>query len=89
MVTSTNSGATWSAPITVAGGTTTGRDGMPGCANLPGQPTQVMCVFETTEGLGRLSIKSVLSVDDGGTWPISMRRQVYAAAGANIGLYLF
>ncbi len=33
MQTSTDSGATWSAPTTVAGGTTTGRDGMPGCAS--------------------------------------------------------
>ena len=32
--TSTDNGATWSpTPTTVAGGTTMGRDGMPGCAS--------------------------------------------------------
>ena len=34
MQTSTDSGETWSTPpTTVASGTTTGRDGMPGCAS--------------------------------------------------------
>ena len=34
MQSSTDNGQTWSSPpITVAGGTTTGRDGMPGCAS--------------------------------------------------------
>ena len=33
MKSSTDGGATWSAESTVAGGTTTGRDGMPGCAS--------------------------------------------------------
>ena len=33
MQSSRDGGQTWSAPTTVAGGTTTGRDGMPGCTS--------------------------------------------------------
>ncbi|KAF5350117.1 hypothetical protein D9756_009219 [Leucocoprinus leucothites] len=82
MRSSTNGGATWSGVTTVAGATTAGRDGMPGCAdfNANGQ-NKVMCVFETTEGLGRFSVKSVVSNDDGVTW--GERAQVYVATGSN------
>ncbi|TRM63308.1 glycoside hydrolase family 93 protein [Schizophyllum amplum] len=73
---STDGGASWGKPVTVAGGTTTGRDGMPGCANFYGG---LMCVFETTEGTnGRFVVKSVISTDDGVNW--GQRSPVYAPA---------
>ena len=43
MQTSTDNGATWSAPTTVAGGTTTGRDGMPGCASASHTRSRAAC----------------------------------------------
>ncbi|KXN91788.1 hypothetical protein AN958_12063, partial [Leucoagaricus sp. SymC.cos] len=82
MRSSTDGGLTWSGVTVVAGGSTTGRDGMPGCADFTtnGQ-AKVMCVFETTEGLGRFNVKSVVSNDDGNTW--GERAQVYIATGDN------
>ncbi|KXN84070.1 hypothetical protein AN958_00485 [Leucoagaricus sp. SymC.cos] len=82
MRSSTDGGLTWSGVTIVAGGSTTGRDGMPGCADFTtnGQ-AKVMCVFETTEGLGRFNVKSVVSNDDGNTW--GERAQVYIATGDN------
>ncbi|RDX56566.1 glycoside hydrolase family 93 protein [Lentinus brumalis] len=80
---STDNGLTWSSPITVAGGTTTGRDGMPGCANFNDGANKLMCVFETTEGRsgGTFSVKSVVSTDEGATW--GQRSPVYAPSAAN------
>ncbi|KAJ7758300.1 glycoside hydrolase family 93 protein [Mycena metata] len=83
MRSSTDNGATWSAATTVAGATTTGRDGMPGCTDLTTQTgaAQVLCVFETTEGTAPLfSVKSVVSDDDGATF--SGRTQVFLPTGA-------
>jgi hypothetical protein len=68
MRSSTDGGATWSGVTTVAGGSTTGRDGMPGCTDFAGSTTKVLCVFETTEGTGTFTVKSVVSNDDGNTW---------------------
>lgn len=89
MRSSMDDGATWSDPYTVAGGTTTGRDGMPGCTSFTGTPSEVLCVFETTEGSGTLfTVKSVVSHDDGATW--GERDQVYVPTGSgNNGLYCF
>jgi hypothetical protein len=42
---------------------------------------KVMCIFETTEGLGRFSLKTVVSADDGRTWGV--RSQAYVATGSN------
>jgi hypothetical protein len=42
---------------------------------------KVMCIFETTEGLGRFSLKTVVSSDDGRTWGV--RSQAYIATGTN------
>lgn len=81
MRTSTDNGTSWSEAITVSGGTTTGRDGMPGCTSFPGNPSKVLCVFETTEGTGSLfTVKSVVSNDDGATW--GERSQVYVPTGS-------
>jgi len=82
MRTSTDNGVTWSAATTVAGGTTTGRDGMPGCTDFttPTGAARVLCVFETTENTFPLfTVKSVVSTDDGVTW--SERTQVYVPSG--------
>ncbi|KAM5534109.1 hypothetical protein V8D89_012290 [Ganoderma adspersum] len=86
--TSTDNAATWSAPSTISGGTTTGRDGMPCCANFNDWSEKLMCVFKTTEGspgLKSFSIndKSVVSTDDGKTW--GTRSQVFkpSANGKN------
>ncbi|KAF7317808.1 Sialidase domain-containing protein [Mycena kentingensis (nom. inval.)] len=69
MRSSTNNGQSWStSPTVVAGATTTGRDGMPGCADYttPAGEARVMCIFETTEGSGSFfNAKSVVSSDDG------------------------
>ncbi|KIY63212.1 glycoside hydrolase family 93 protein [Cylindrobasidium torrendii FP15055 ss-10] len=84
MRTSYDGGATWSGTTTVAGATTTGRDGMPGCSDFnDGSGTKLMCVFETTEGLGRMNVKSVVSTDDGKNW--GYRSQVYASAEGTHG----
>ncbi|KIM91249.1 glycoside hydrolase family 93 protein [Piloderma croceum F 1598] len=81
MRSSTDDGATWSDAYTVAGGTTTGRDGMPGCTSFSGTPYKVLCVFETTEGSGTsFTVKSVVSHDDGATW--GERSQVYVPTGS-------
>ena len=92
MRTSTDNGASWSKPITVAGGTTVGRDGMPGCTSFPRNPSKVLCVFETTQGTGSLfTVKSVVSNDDGATW--GERSQVYVPTGNGnngaFGFFLF
>lgn len=86
MRSSTDGGATWSDATTVAGGTTVGRDGMPGCTSFSGTPSKILCVFETTEGSGSLfTVKSVVSNDDGTTW--GERSQVYVPTGSgNNGL---
>lgn len=89
MRTSTDNGVSWSKAITVSGGTTIGRDGMPGCTSFPGNPSKVLCVFETTEGTGSLfTVKSVVSNNDGATW--GERRQVYVPTGSgNNGTFDF
>ena len=89
MRTSTNNGASWSDAITVSGRTTTGRDGMPGCTSFPGNPSKVLCVFETTEGTAPLfTVKSVVSNNDGATW--GERSQVYVPTGVgNNGAFDF
>lgn len=74
-------GVTWGAIITVAGGSTTGRDGMPGCTDFTDGGAKTICVFETTEGTGYFTVKSVTSADDGKTW--TNRRQVYVATGSS------
>ncbi|KAJ7657095.1 glycoside hydrolase family 93 protein [Mycena olivaceomarginata] len=80
---STDNGLTWSGATTVAGGTTTGRDGMPGCTDFTsGGAARVLCVFETTEGTGSLfTVKSVVSSDDGVSF--SGRAQVFIPGGAS------
>ncbi|KAJ7089766.1 glycoside hydrolase family 93 protein [Mycena belliarum] len=47
---------------------TTGRDGMPACTDFTtaSGAARVLCVFETTEGTGLFTVKSVLSSDDVG-----------------------
>jgi hypothetical protein len=88
MRSSTDGGKTWSGATTVAGGTTTGRDGMPGCTSFAGIPSKILCVFETTEGTGTFTVKSVVSNDDGARW--GERRQVYVPTGnGNNGLWKF
>jgi hypothetical protein len=89
MRTSTDNGASWSEVTTVSGGTTVGRDGMPGCTSFPGNPSKVLCVFETTEGTGSLfTVKSVVSNNDGIAW--GERRQVYVPTGSgNNGTFGF
>ena len=91
MRTSTNGGTSWSDPITVAGGTTTGRDGMPGCTSFPGNPSKVLCVFETTEGTApRFTVKSVVSNNDGADGSWGERSQVYVPTGTgNNGAFDF
>ncbi|KAF8313893.1 glycoside hydrolase family 93 protein [Clavulina sp. PMI_390] len=81
MRTSTDNGATWSAATTVAGGSTTGRDGMPACTNFNDGSTALICVFETTEGTGTFTVKRVLSRNDGATW--GEREQVYIPTGTS------
>ncbi|KAJ7460739.1 glycoside hydrolase family 93 protein [Mycena latifolia] len=83
MRSSTNNGATWSGLTTVAGGTTTGRDGMPGCTDFTTSAgaARLLCVFETTEGTAPLfTVKSVVSTNDGATW--AERSQVFVPAGS-------
>ena len=72
-----------------SGGTTTGRDGMPGCTSFPENPSEVPCVFETMEGTGSLfTVKSVASNNDGATW--GERSQVYVPTGSgNNGTFGF
>lgn len=82
MQTSTDNGATWSTPATVSGATTTGRDGMPGVAEFSVDgANHLVCVFETTEGTGTFTVKSVYSSDDGATW--NTRTQVYIPTGTS------
>ncbi|KAJ7153116.1 glycoside hydrolase family 93 protein, partial [Mycena crocata] len=82
MRSSTNNGLNWSATTTVAGGSTTGRDGMPECTELTTSAgVRLLCVFETTEGTApRFTIKSVQSSDDGNTF--GDRRQVFVPGGS-------
>ncbi|KAJ7493330.1 glycoside hydrolase family 93 protein [Mycena galericulata] len=82
MNTSTDGGVTWTGPITVAGGTTTGRDGMPGCTTVTiSGAASVLCIFETTENTAPLfTVKSVVSHNDGTTW--GERSQVYIPVGS-------
>ncbi|KAF7318697.1 Sialidase domain-containing protein [Mycena chlorophos] len=84
MQSSTNNGATWSSPITVAGATTTGRDGMPGCADYTpsGGVASVICIFETTETTAPLfTVKAVVSTTDGTSFAPT-RYQVYIPTGS-------
>ena len=76
-------GYTWGDIINVAGGYTTGRDGMPGCTDFDDGSFKTICVFETTESTGYFTVKSVVSADDGRTW--YNRRQVYVAPNGNNG----
>ncbi|KAF5388922.1 hypothetical protein D9757_005136 [Collybiopsis confluens] len=68
--TSTNNGASWSSSITVAGGDTTGRDGMSGCS-----------ISGNTDS-PNLNIKSVISTNEGVSW--GGRSQVYIATSAEV-----
>lgn len=81
---STDGGLTWSDPPTiVAGATTTGRDGMPGCTDFADNGPKTMCVFETTENdQTHFSVKSVVSADDGVTW--GHRSQVFVPGGGSL-----
>ncbi|PIL26012.1 hypothetical protein GSI_11766 [Ganoderma sinense ZZ0214-1] len=70
MNTLTDNGPTWPTTMTtVARGTMTGRDGMPGCTNILDGAAKPMCVFEKTEGHsdGIIAVKSVVTPDDGQT----------------------
>ncbi len=79
MKTSFDHGATWKDTITVAGATTLGRDGMPGCVDWN---SDLICVFETNQGGDELfRVKKVISKDDGKTW--GDRDLVYQATGEN------
>ncbi|KAK7005645.1 Sialidase domain-containing protein [Favolaschia claudopus] len=83
MRSSTNGGQTWSGTTTVAGGSTTGRDGMAACADFTtaSGAARLICVFETTEGTApRFTIKSVISSNDGASF--SGRAQVYRPTGS-------
>ncbi|KAJ6561158.1 glycoside hydrolase family 93 protein [Mycena vulgaris] len=84
MRSSTNNGASWSGTTTVAGGSTTGRDGMPGCTDFvtPAGAARLLCVFETTEGSApAFNVKSVVSSNDGVTW--GGRAQVFVPGGSS------
>ncbi|KAF7325041.1 Glycoside hydrolase family 93 protein [Mycena kentingensis (nom. inval.)] len=84
MKSSPDNGTTWSLPFTVAGGTTHGRDGMPGLAEYTVDGvTYLLCVFETTEGTGTFTVKSVVSTDDGASW--GGRASVYVPTRKNAG----
>ncbi|KAJ6485786.1 neuraminidase [Mycena sanguinolenta] len=85
MRSSTDNGLTWSAAITeslcITGATTTGRDGMPSCADFTASGVaRVICIFETTEGTApRFTVKSVVSTNDGASF--GERTQVYVPTG--------
>jgi hypothetical protein len=67
----------------LAGGSTTGRDGMPGCTDFTTSSgaARVLCVFETTEGTApRFTVKSVVSSNDGVSF--SGRAQVFVPGGS-------
>ncbi|KAF8316546.1 glycoside hydrolase family 93 protein [Clavulina sp. PMI_390] len=81
MRSSTDGGSTWGDITTVAGATTTGRDGMPSCTDFNDGSAGVLCVFETTQGTGTFTVKRVVSRDDGVTW--GEREQVYVPTGTN------
>ncbi|KAH8799522.1 glycoside hydrolase family 93 protein [Flagelloscypha sp. PMI_526] len=84
MQSSKDKGATWSSPITVAGGSTTGRDGMPGVARFSNGT--LICIFETTEGsTGRFNVKSVYSTNDGASWGSRSTVYIPTAADSNAG----
>lgn len=57
---------------------------MPRCADFTdtsaGGAHKVLCVFETTEGAGTFTIKSVYSTNDGAAW--TGRSLVYAPTGS-------
>ncbi|KAJ7272588.1 hypothetical protein B0H12DRAFT_1200099 [Mycena haematopus] len=63
------------------GATTTGRDGMPSCADFTASGVApLICIFETTEGTApRFTVKSVVSTNDGASF--SERAQVYVPTG--------
>ncbi|KAG2176412.1 hypothetical protein INT43_005646 [Umbelopsis isabellina] len=78
---SKDGGATWGPMATIAGATTTGRDGMPGVTEFnTGSGNKLLCIFETTED-GPFHVKSVTSSDDGITW--GNRATVYVPTGTN------
>jgi hypothetical protein len=67
----------------LTGGSTTGRDGMPGCTDFTTSSgaARVLCVFETTEGTApRFTVKSVVSSNDGVSF--SERAQVFVPGGS-------
>jgi hypothetical protein len=81
MCQSYDGGVTWGGIINVAGGSATGRDGMPGCTEFNDGGAKTMCVFETPEGIGFFTVKSVVSADDGRTW--YNRRQGSVTTGSS------
>lgn len=57
---------------------------MPGCTDFVSTAdggNKVLCVFETTEGTGTFTVKSVLSTNDGVSF--AERRQVYVPTGSS------
>ena len=59
MRSSTDDGATWSDTYTVAGGTTTGRDSMPGCTSFSRTPSKVLSFLRQQKVTGRYSPSKV------------------------------
>lgn len=57
---------------------------MPACTDFVGASdgaSKVLCVFETTEGTGTFTVKSVLSTNDGVSF--AERSQVYVPTGSS------
>lgn len=86
---SSDGGATWSAPRTVAGGEEPAlRDGMTGIASTVDQASgrdALIMIFETTRRGRTFSLEAVVSYDDGESW--GHRQEVYKTrdSGANAG----
>ena len=78
MQSSTDDGATWSAPTMVTGDGVTARDGMVGIAPFG---DDLVMVFESVPPGGTFTVNAVTSSDDGATW--SDRRNVYTPTGTN------
>ncbi|KAI9878377.1 MAG: hypothetical protein M1830_001082 [Pleopsidium flavum] len=78
MRTSTDGGATWSAPKTISGQDITSRDGMVGVTSIQG--TNLIAVFESEQD-GIFNVDSITSQDDGMTW--GNRQRVYTPTGTN------
>lgn len=59
---------------------------MPGCTDFVSHgAVKLLCVFETTQGTasGTFTVKSVLSTNDGASFPVSTRSQVYVPTGTD------